>query len=85
VLLCSLVEACENLRSGRGGALIKGVDKNPKQPAARLANIRRALEVLRAHPGMPLELLWSELDFRAGVPHVVRGLLAQIFKAYHQK
>ena len=81
-LLCSLVESCEGKKTGmRVG--IKGVDKAPRTAAARLANIRRALEALRGNIHMPLDLLWSELDIRAGVPNVIRGLLAQLYKVYH--
>ena len=82
VHLCNLVESCEGKRNGIRVAL-KGVDKSPRTAAARLANIRRALEALRGNNHMPLQLLWSELDVRAGAPDVVRGLLAQMHRCYH--
>jgi len=80
-LLVRIVETCENLRGMRRGG-ITGVDKAPRTNAARLANIRRVLEVLRDNRSMPLDYLWSELALRDGEPRVVRGLLLHIRRAY---
>jgi hypothetical protein len=61
-----------------------GLDRAPKSGAARLANVRRVLEVLREHRAMPLTHLWSELALTEGDPRVTRQLLAQVRRAYGQ-
>jgi hypothetical protein len=82
VTLARLVETCENLRGSRRGG-IPGIDKFPRTGAAKLANIRRCLEVLRGVPAMPLEHLWSEAAIRQGEAHVLRAVLLNMRRAYH--
>lgn len=82
LILAAVVEHCED-RSGLRRTLA-GLDRAPKNGAARLANIRRVLEVLRDHRTMPLTHLWSETAIRDGDPAVLRSLLLQIRKAYGQ-
>ncbi|CAE7600495.1 unnamed protein product, partial [Symbiodinium sp. KB8] len=79
LVLARVVEACEhaNLRSG-----IPGLEIAPRSGAAKLANIRRALEVLQTNRDMPLQFLWSEEDIRAGHAAVIVPLLLQMKKAY---
>jgi hypothetical protein len=84
LLLARIVEVCENLRGTRRGE-IPGMDRNPKTGAAKLANVRRSLEILRQNKAMPLDYLWSELAIRDGDAAVVRALLLQIKKAYAVK
>lgn len=55
---------------------------NPKSHAAKVANIRRVLDVLKQNPQMPTSLLWSELPFTDGSAPVIRRLLIQIKKSY---
>lgn len=81
VLLCRVIEACENMR-GFNRDPIPGVDRYPTTGAAKLGNIRKGLAVLRSHPSMPLELLWSEGKIREAHAPTIRKLLAQIRRAY---
>jgi hypothetical protein len=80
VLLCDVVARCEDVSGLRRP--VGAVDRTPRTGAARLANTRRALELLRGHRGMPLTHLWSELALRNGEPGVVRELLLQVRRAY---
>ena len=80
--VAAVVEHCED-RAGLRRTLA-GLDRAPKTGAARLANIRRVLEMLREHRTMPLTHLWSETALRDGDPAVVRSLLLQVRKAYGQ-
>jgi hypothetical protein len=80
-LLVRVVEACENLRGLKRGGIV-GVDKHPRTAAAKLGNIRRALEVLRENRSMMLDYLWSELAIRDGSSSVIRGILMHIRNAY---
>jgi len=82
VLLCDVVAACEVQRGVNRQALTSGIDRTPRTAGARLGNLRRALEVLRGLPAMPLTLLWSEMELRAGSALVFRKLLGQIRRAY---
>ena len=81
VLLARVVEAVE-MQRGLRRSEIPGIDRAPRTAAARLANVRRVLDILRAHPHMPLDFLWSEGALRSGDAGVIRGLLAHIRHAY---
>ena len=81
-LLAAVVQLCED-RAGLRRSCV-GLDRAPKSGAARLANVRRVLEVLREHRAMPLTHLWSELALTEGDPRVTRQLLAQVRRAYGQ-
>ena len=82
-LLLSIVTACERSAGRLTRALgIPGAVAHPKTGAAKLANVRRALEVLRECRAMPLDHLWDELEVREGSPAVIRGLLRGMRKAY---
>jgi hypothetical protein len=79
LVLVRAVEVCEHaaLRNG-----IQGVEVKPTAPAAKLANIRRALGVLQGNQRMPLDYLWSEEDIRGGDTGVLLPLLLQMKHAY---
>ena len=79
LVLARAVEVCEHatLRSG-----IPGIEVHPTAPAAKLANIRRALEVLQLNKRMPLRFLWSELEIREGDTGVIVPLLMHMRHAY---
>lgn len=47
----------------------------PKSKAAANHNVRKALEILRLNPKMPLDTLWSEADIVAGKASVAVQLL----------
>lgn len=81
IRLCAIVSACENLK-GTHREPIHGVDPAPTTGAAKLSNLRKALTILRDNPVMPIELLWSELDLRAGRGETWRRLLCQVRRAY---
>ena len=81
VLLCDVVSACEERRGTRRGALT-GVDRAPRTGAAKLANVRRALQALRLTPAVPVHRLFSEVGVRSGDAGLLRALLWDVFKAY---
>lgn len=47
----------------------------PKSKAAATHNVRKALEVLRLNPKMPLDTLCSDADIVAGEPNIAVRLL----------
>eukprot|EP00826_Nyctotherus_ovalis_P020371 TRINITY_DN16394_c0_g1_i15.p1 TRINITY_DN16394_c0_g1~~TRINITY_DN16394_c0_g1_i15.p1 ORF type:complete len:176 (-),score=36.31 TRINITY_DN16394_c0_g1_i15:19-546(-) len=60
-LLCDLATVL-----GRQKARVCGVVLQPKNPAAALANIRKALELFRELPQLDRRFLWSEKDIQRG-------------------
>lgn len=54
---------------------LNGINMTPKSKAAATHNVRKALEVLRLNPKMPLDTLWSDADVVAGEPNVAVRLL----------
>lgn len=81
ILFCQLVNICETMKGLHRNPVL-GLDKHPKTGAAKLANIRKALEILRLNPSMALEHLWSENAIRNGEAPIIRTILAQIRRAY---
>ena len=79
LVLARAVEVCEHARLRSG---IPGIEPRPRAPAAKLANIRRALEVLQGNRRMPLQFLWSEAEVREGDTGVILPLLLQMRHAY---
>lgn len=79
-VLCRLVQKLEHVRGG-----LAGVEWEPKTGAARLQNIRRALELLRQNPAMPVDHLWSEHALREGSTAVWVPLLRQLNNVYGKK
>ena len=73
-LLCDLV--CAVTREAVPGADARRAP--PRTAAAKTANVRRALEVLRKEHDMPLDLLWAEREILGGSAPVLRRLLTQI-------
>ena len=57
----------------------------PRTAASRLAAIKRALQILRRVPNLPLDLLWCEREICGGHPEVIRRLLFQLKKAFNGK
>jgi hypothetical protein len=78
LILCLLAD---HLRQKTGKPQLAGVHREPKTAAARLQNIRRALEALREEPRIPVDHLWSDLAIRDGSTAVILPLLAQIRRA----
>ena len=78
LVLCLLAD---RLRLKGGKPLLVGVHRDPRTAAARLQNIRRALESLRDEPRIPVDHLWSDLAIRDGSTAVLLPLLAQIPRA----
>ena len=78
-LLCRLAELLDH-STARGG--IHGVEEHPRSGAAKLNNIRKALNVFRKRKNFPLDFLWSEMRIREGDGQVIRNLLMHARKAY---
>lgn len=76
LILCFLVEKLLGASLGKAG--LKGVDRAPRSPAAKLNNIRRALTALSDEPSMPLDYLASEHAIRDGATAIIIPLLLQM-------
>eukprot|EP00761_Pharyngomonas_kirbyi_P000120 gb/GECH01000120.1/.p1 GENE.gb/GECH01000120.1/~~gb/GECH01000120.1/.p1 ORF type:complete len:784 (+),score=208.52 gb/GECH01000120.1/:1-2352(+) len=64
---------------------IPGVAKNPKNNAAAVSNINRALQILREQKSMPPRYLWSTKEILNGNNKVAFGLLSDIMEGIGKK
>ncbi len=74
-LLCELVSLIE-------GKKIIGINTTPKVASACIANITKALEILRKRKGMNPSFLFSENELLNGDVNVILGLLEDIHRAF---
>jgi hypothetical protein len=80
VFLCDLINRLE----GRQEAL-KGVQRNPKNNTAALANVSKALEFLKSFPKMNSRYLWAGPKLIEGNENVIWGLIEDIRALYSGK
>lgn len=80
VLLCDLVNRLEGKN-----AVIRGIERYPRNNTAALANVTKALTVLRGFDKMGSRYLWSASDLMKGEAGVIWGLLGDVWSYYKGK
>ena len=80
VLLCDLLNRLEGKN-----AVIKGIERYPKNNTAALANVTKAMGVLRGFDKMPSRYLWHTAAIMQGEEEGIWGLLADIRGYYRSK
>ena len=80
VLLCDLVNRLEGKN-----AVIRGIERYPKNSTATLANLTKALTVLRAFDKLGSRYLWSAAELMKGEEGAIWGLLGDIWSYYKGK
>jgi hypothetical protein len=80
VFLCDLINRLEGRREA-----LKGVQRNPKNNTAALANVNKALEFLKSFPKMNSRYLWAGPKLIEGNENVIWGLIEDIRALYSGK